>query len=81
MLVKSDFISKLTIKSEASNSKTSLANEKESFIVYSLFVSGLSNWSQNLASLKCFKCYVKEKRKCSFENALVEKSESSTDLK
>ena len=51
MLVKSDFISKLAIKSEASNSKTSLANEKESFIVYSLFVSGLSNWSQNLASL------------------------------
>ena len=29
----------------------------------------------------CFKCYVKEKRKCSFENALVEKSESATDLK
>ena len=28
-----------------------LPNEKESFIVYSLFVSGLSNWSQNLASL------------------------------
>ena len=29
----------------------------------------------------CFECYVKEKRKCSFENALVEKSESSTNLK
>ena len=29
----------------------------------------------------CFKCYVKEGRKCSFKNALVEKSESSTDLK
>ena len=28
-----------------------------------------------------FKCYVKEKWKCSFENAHVEKSESSTDLK
>ena len=28
-----------------------------------------------------FKCYVKEKRKCSFENALVEKSKSSTNLK
>ena len=41
----------LAIKSEALNSKTSLANEKESFILYSLFVSGLSNWSQNLASL------------------------------
>ena len=49
--VKSGFISKLVIKSEASNSQTSLVNEKESFIVYSLFLSGLSNWSQNLASL------------------------------
>ena len=49
--MKSDFISKVAIKSEASNYKTSLANEKESFIVYLLFVSGLSNWSQNLASL------------------------------
>ena len=29
----------------------------------------------------CFKCYVKEKRNCSFENALVEKSENSTNLK
>ena len=28
-----------------------LPNEKESFIVYSLFVTGLSNWSQSLASL------------------------------
>ena len=46
MLVKSDFIS-----SEISNYKTSLANEKESLILYSLFVSGLSNWSQSLASL------------------------------
>ena len=51
MFVKSDFISKLAITSEASNSKTSLANQKESFIVYSLFVSGLSNWSQNVAGL------------------------------
>ena len=33
MLVKSDFISKLTIKSEVPNSTTTLANEKESFIV------------------------------------------------
>ena len=24
----------------------------------------------------CFKCYVKEKRKCSFENALAEKSKA-----
>ena len=40
------------MKSEVSNSKTFLANEKEPFIVYSLFVSGLLNWSQNLASLK-----------------------------
>ena len=32
MLVKSDFISKLAMKSEAS--KTSLANEKKSLIVY-----------------------------------------------
>ena len=52
MLVKGDFISKLAIKSEASNSKTSLVNEKESFIVYSLLASGLSNWSQNLAGLQ-----------------------------
>ena len=37
MLVKYDFISKLSIESESSNSKTSLANEKESFNVYSLF--------------------------------------------
>ena len=29
----------------------------------------------------CFKSYVNEKRKCSFENAHVEKSESSTYLK
>ena len=29
----------------------------------------------------CFKCYVKVERKCTFENALVEKSESSTNLK
>ena len=29
----------------------------------------------------CFKYYVKEKRKCSFENALIEKSESSNNLK
>ena len=49
--MKSDFISKLAIKSEAVNSKISLANEKDSFIVYSLFVIGLSDWSQNLVSL------------------------------
>ena len=29
----------------------------------------------------CFKCYAKEKTKCSFENTLVEKSEGSTNLK
>ena len=51
MLVKSDFIPILAVKGEVSNSKTSLANEKESFIVYSLLESGLSDWSQNLASL------------------------------
>ena len=33
MLVKSDFISKLTMGNKASNSKTFLAKEKESFIV------------------------------------------------
>ena len=44
-------ISKLAVKSEASISKTFWANETESFIVYSLFVSGLSNWSQNVVSL------------------------------
>ena len=36
----SDFTTKLTIECEASNSETSLANEKEAFIVYSFFVSG-----------------------------------------
>ena len=51
MLVKSDLLSKVAIKSEASNSKTSLANEKESLIVCSLFGSGLSYWSQNFASV------------------------------
>ena len=29
----------------------------------------------------CFKCYVKKKRTCSFESALVENSKSSTNLK
>ena len=29
----------------------------------------------------CFKCYIEKERKYSFENALVEKSESSTNLK
>ena len=29
----------------------------------------------------CFKCDAKEKRKCNFENGLVEKSESSTNLR
>ena len=33
ILVKSDFISKLAMKNEASNSKTSLAKEKETFVV------------------------------------------------
>ena len=51
MLVKSDFISKHAMKSEASNFKTSLANEKKSFIVYSLLISDFSNWSQSLCSL------------------------------
>ena len=51
MLLKSDFISKIAIKIEASNYKTSLVHKKESFIVYSLFISGLSSWSQILACL------------------------------
>ena len=34
MLVKSDFISKLSIKSEAFNLKTSLANKTESIVAY-----------------------------------------------
>ena len=29
----------------------------------------------------CFKCYVKEKRKCSFVNALVEMTKRSNKLK
>ena len=29
----------------------------------------------------CFKCYIEKEKKCSFENALVKKSESSTNLK
>ena len=40
------FLSKLATKSESSNSKTTFANEKESFIV-----RGLSSWSHNLARL------------------------------
>ena len=32
-------------------------------------------------SFKCFKCYIEKEKKCSFENALIEKSESSTNLK
>ena len=51
MLVKSDLISKLPIKSEVSKSQTYFTNEKESFLGYTLFVSGLNKWSQNGASL------------------------------
>ena len=29
----------------------------------------------------CYKCYIEKERKRSFENALAEKSESSTNLK
>ena len=29
----------------------------------------------------CFNCYIEKERKCSFENAHVGKSESSTNLK
>ena len=29
----------------------------------------------------CFKCHIEKERKCSFENGLMEKSESSTNLK
>ena len=29
----------------------------------------------------CFKCYIEKERKCIFQNALVEKSESLTSLK
>ena len=29
----------------------------------------------------CFKCYIEKEKKCSFENTLVKKSESSTNLK
>lgn len=46
------FLSKLAIKRESSNSKTTFANEKESFIIYSLLVRGLSSWSHSLARLQ-----------------------------
>ena len=42
MFLKSDFITKLAIKNEASNCKTSLAKEKEFFIVQSLLVKAFS---------------------------------------
>ena len=35
----------------------------------------------NKFKLITFKCCIEKERKCSFENALVEKSESSTNLK
>lgn len=43
MLVKREFIPKPAVKSEALNSKTSLANQKESFILHLLFAKGRSN--------------------------------------
>ena len=48
--MKSDFTSELTIRLIA-NSSNSLANENESFIVYSLVVIGFSSLSKNFASL------------------------------
>ena len=54
MLVKSDFKSKLAKARLGSNSSTSLANENESFIVYSLTIICLSNLSQNFANLEKF---------------------------
>ena len=42
MFLKSDFITKLAIKNEASNCKTSLAKEKEFLIVQSLLVKAFS---------------------------------------
>ena len=51
MLLKSDFTSKLVlIIILGSNSSTSLANENEYFIVYSLAVIDFSNLSQNFAN-------------------------------
>ena len=47
MLVNSGLISKLGITRLGSNYSTSLVNENEYFIVYSLLVIGLSNLSQN----------------------------------
>ena len=51
MLMKSDFTSKLAMTRLESNSPTSLANEIESFIVYSLVVIGFSNLSLKFANL------------------------------
>ena len=49
--MKSDFTSELTIIRLIANSSNSLANENESFIVYSLVVIGFSSLSKNFASL------------------------------
>ena len=45
-------MSKLAIKNEASNSKTPLMKEKESFIASSLVVGDFSKCLQNEANLK-----------------------------
>ena len=47
-LVKSDFTSKLAMIRLGSNYSISLANENDSFIVYSLVVIAFSNVSQNM---------------------------------
>ena len=50
--MKSDFISKLAIIILGSNSSTSLANENESLIVYSLVVIGLATYHRTLLTCK-----------------------------
>ena len=54
MLMKSDFTSKIALASLGENSPTSLANENESFVVYSLVVIGLFNLSKSFANFANF---------------------------
>ena len=50
--MKSDFISKLALKSEASNSKTSFCKQERILDCMLLIVRSLNSWGQNLASLQ-----------------------------
>ena len=51
ILVENDFTSKLAIARFASNSSTSLANEKKYFLIYSLMVTDMSSLPQDFANV------------------------------